>query len=163
VRFTVIVKYNLDNKRPKKIKPVKKISNIPDIWPAKGYLTLTFGDERRTDKTGMVVKQKGKIIKHKGVDIAAKRGSKVIAPATGKVIEAKIFKYYGKMVILDHGNGYISKYAHLDELKVKKGKKVKKGSLIGLVGSTGTSTAPHLHWEVHYKGKPVDPLKLIKE
>lgn len=161
VRFTVIVKYNLDNKKRKA--PVKQIKNIPDIWPAKGYLTLTFGDERRTDETGRVVDQKGKIVKHKGVDIAAKRGSKVIAPATGKVIDAKFFKYYGKMVILDHGNGYISKYAHLDELKVKKGGKVKKGSLIGLVGSTGKSTAPHLHWEVHYKGKPVDPLKLIKE
>lgn len=162
--INVVLKFHPDFLRVEKsYNLMPEDTGIPDIWPAKGYLTLTFGDERRVDESGRVVKQKGKIIKHKGVDIAAKRGSKVIAPAAGKVIEAKFFKYYGKMVILDHGNGYISKYAHLDELKVKKGKKVKKGSLIGLVGSTGTSTAPHLHWEVHFKGKPVNPLNLLKE
>lgn len=159
VKFTVIVKFKLDDKKINRIKPDKSVvlkdKNIPDIWPAKGYLTLTFGKVR--------VNKKGKKIKHSGVDIAAKKGSKVIAPAKGKVVESKFYEYYGKMVILDHGNGYISKYAHLDELKVKKGEKVKKGALIGLVGSTGLSTAPHLHWEIHYKGKPIDPLTLIKE
>ncbi len=142
---------------------VKKETGIPDIWPARGYLTLTFGEKRPVNEKGNITTKKGKFIEHKGVDIAAKRGSNVVAPAGGKVIEAKFYKYYGKMVTIDHGNGYTSKYAHLDELKVKKGQRVKKGSLIGLVGNTGVSTGPHLHWEVHYKGKAIDPLKLIKE
>ncbi len=87
----------------------------------------------------------------------------MIAPAAGTILEAKFFNYYGKTIIIDHGNGYTSKYAHLDELIARKGDKVKKGDLIGLVGNTGQSTAPHLHWEVHFKEKPVDPIKLIKE
>ncbi len=163
IRFTVIVKFKLDNNKPEKVSSVVKISNIPNIWPAKGYLTLTFGDDLRVDGNRKIVKLNSNITKNEGVNIAAKRGSKVIAPASGKVLEARFFKRYGKMVILDHGNDYISKYAHLDKLKVKKGEKIRKGTLIGLVGSTGIGSIPHLHWEVWYKGKPIDPLKLIKE
>jgi len=134
---------------------VKKDSGVPDMWPTKGYLTWTFKEITNA-------KTKKKFF-HKGIDIAAKRGSKIIAPAAGKILKSTFEKRWGKYLVIDHGNGYISKYAHLDELKVKKGDKVKKGYLIGLVGNTGVSKGPHLHWEVHYKGKAIDPLKLIKE
>ena len=166
VRFTVVIKFQLsedgapEGKGPEAKTPGKKGSaggseNVPGIWPAKGYLTAPFGD-----MINPVTKKK---VFHNGIDIAAKKGTKVIAPAGGMVTEAKFYKLYGKMIVIDHGNGYVTRYAHLDAFKVKKGDQVNRNDLIGLVGSTGQSTAPHLHWEVHFEGKPVDPLKLIKE
>jgi len=158
VRFTVIVKYNLDGKKKKpikKISQVKLIKNIPNIWPTRGYLTWVFGE--RTDK-----KTNHKFF-HKGVDIAAKEKSNVIAPANGIVTFAASKGKHGNLIIIDHQNDYISKYAHLYSMKVKAGDKVKKGDVIGLVGSTGQSNGSHLHWEVHFKGKPINPLDLLKE
>lgn len=157
VRFTVIVKYNLDGKKKqiKKVTPINLIKNVPNIWPTKGYLTWVFGE--RVDK-----KTKHKFF-HKGVDIAAKEKSKVIAPANGIVTFAASKGKHGNLIIIDHQNNYISKYAHLYSMKVKAGDKVKKGDVIGLVGSTGQSNGSHLHWEVHFKGKPINPLDLLKE
>lgn len=99
---------------------------------------------------------------HPGVDIAANLGSKVYAAASGTVILAGSYGGYGKAVMIDHHNGYVSLYGHNSELLVSKGEEVKKGQLISLVGSTGSSTGPHLHFEVRKNGSAVDPLKVLK-
>ena len=96
---------------------------------------------------------------HTGCDFTARIGTPIYATGDGevKLVESK-FGGYGKQVEIDHGFGYITKYAHLSKYIVKKGQKVKRGEIIGYVGSTGTSTAPHLHYEVIYKGTKVNPV-----
>ena len=94
---------------------------------------------------------------HYGVDIVAKRGADVYASAKGTIVQASYNGGFGKNVKIDHGYGYISVYAHLSKIMVKKGQEVNRGDLIGLVGNTGLSTGPHLHYEVRINNKPVDP------
>ncbi|TVX85624.1 M23 family metallopeptidase [Paenibacillus agilis] len=101
----------------------------------------------------------GKISYHKGVDFRAAIGTEIYAMDDATVSHAGDANTAGIMVILNHGNGVVSKYMHLDEVKVSAGQKVTKGDLIGLSGNTGRSTAPHLHFQIEIKGKPVDPLK----
>ncbi len=96
---------------------------------------------------------------HTGIDLSAPRGTKVYATGNGKVVKAgKSSGGYGKVIIIDHGFGYKSLYAHLHSVDVRKGQKVKRGEFIGTVGNTGRSIAPHLHYEVRYFDKPVDPI-----
>ncbi len=95
---------------------------------------------------------------HSGVDIAAPRGSPVLAAADGTVAYAGWFGGYGKIVILDHGEGVSTLYAHLSSILTQEGRQVRRGQLIGRVGSTGYSTGPHAHFEVRYNGVPVNPL-----
>ncbi|MFT5823710.1 MAG: murein DD-endopeptidase MepM/ murein hydrolase activator NlpD [Crocinitomix sp.] len=96
---------------------------------------------------------------HWGLDFTAETGSNVYSTGNGVVkdIEEKLWGY-GNCIIIDHGFGYVSRYAHLSGFKVKKGDKVVRGQLIGLVGSTGKSTAPHLHYEIEKNGKKIDPV-----
>lgn len=100
---------------------------------------------------------------HKGLDFAAKFGSSVRAPADGKVIlagqESKGFVVNGNCIFLDHGHGVITGYLHLSSLLVKEGDFVKKGQIIGKVGSTGIASGPHLHWGLYVLGKTVDPIE----
>src|SRR5690606_29624877 len=98
---------------------------------------------------------------HSGIDFAAPKGTKVYATGNGKVIAASSDHGYGKHIEIDHGYGYKTVYAHLTRFAVKKGKKVKRGDLIGFVGSTGSSTGPHLHYEVIKNGKPVNPVNFF--
>ncbi len=96
---------------------------------------------------------------HYGLDFTAPRGTIVRATGEGKVTKVRKDKSgYGNHIIIDHGYGYQTLYAHLDEIDVKSGEHVKKGEVIGKVGDTGTSTAPHLHYEVKYKGRQVNPI-----
>jgi septal ring factor EnvC (AmiA/AmiB activator) len=96
---------------------------------------------------------------HKGIDFTAPRGTPIQATGDGTVVVAKNQRSgFGKHVKIDHGYGYVTVYAHMSEIKVKPGEKVKKGQEIGQVGNTGLSTAPHCHYEVHYNGKAVDPI-----
>lgn len=98
---------------------------------------------------------------HDGVDFAAARNTPVYATANGKVKLSKISYEqtgYGNQVEIDHGNGYVTKYAHLESIMVKKGEEVKRGQVIGLVGNSGGSVAPHLHYEVIKEGKKVNPI-----
>lgn len=96
---------------------------------------------------------------HTGVDLTAPVGTKVYATGDGVVIKAGYSRGgYGKRVFIDHGFGYKTIYAHLSEIDVKDGQKIKRGDVIGAVGNTGRSTAPHLHYEVRYKNKPVNPV-----
>tara|TARA_B100001250_G_scaffold397073_1_gene403796 strand:+ start:265 stop:1236 length:972 start_codon:yes stop_codon:yes gene_type:complete len=96
---------------------------------------------------------------HTGMDFTAKAGTPIYATGDGKILKvSKIRRGYGTHVIIDHGYGYKTLYAHMKKYTVVKGQKVKRGDLIGYVGSTGTSTAPHLHYEVHKDGEKINPV-----
>ena len=96
---------------------------------------------------------------HSGMDFTAPRGTPVYAASDGKIIRADSRSTgYGKHIRIDHGFGYITLYAHLNKYNVKRGQKVKKGDVIGFVGSTGRSQAPHLHYEVQIDKKRVNPI-----
>jgi murein DD-endopeptidase MepM/ murein hydrolase activator NlpD len=96
---------------------------------------------------------------HKGMDFTSPRGTPIYATGNGRVIRADSKSSgYGKHIRIDHGYGYVTLYAHLSKYNIRKGQKVKRGDLIGFVGSTGRSQAPHLHYEVRYNGKAVNPM-----
>ncbi len=99
---------------------------------------------------------------HKGIDFTSPKGTPIQATGNG-VVKAIIIKKrgYGKHIIIDHGYGYETLYGHMSKILVKKGEKVVRGQTIGLVGSTGSSTAPHCHYEVHYKGKAINPIDFV--
>ena len=122
----------------------------PSILPVKGRITATYG-YRKNPFTG-----RGSEF-HKGTDIAAPTGTSVIATADGIVTYAGWKSGYGNMVILSHGYGFMTVYAHSSKILVKIGDKVERGQVISKVGSTGRSTAPHCHYEVKLNGKNVDP------
>ncbi len=99
---------------------------------------------------------------HKGVDLASRTGNKINIRAKGKVTRAEYAGGYGNLVVVDHGNGFQTKYAHLNKIYVKKGAYLEIGDTIGEVGTTGRSTGPHLHYEILFQGRDVDPLPFIK-
>ncbi len=99
---------------------------------------------------------------HKGVDLASNKGNKIKTMAKGKVIRSGQSSGYGILVEIDHGNGFKTRYAHLNRAYVKKGEYVNQGDTIAEVGSSGRSTGPHLHYEVLYNGTPVDPMAFMK-
>jgi murein DD-endopeptidase MepM/ murein hydrolase activator NlpD len=98
---------------------------------------------------------------HTGIDIGAKSGSNIVAAQTGTVIYSNYLGSYGKVIMIDHGGGYVTLYAHSSKLIAKNGQKVTKGDVIALVGSTGLSTGPHLHFEVRKNGEFVDPVQYV--
>ena len=98
---------------------------------------------------------------HKGVDLAAPRGTQVQAPKAGVVIFSGSMGAHGEFVIIDHGEGMETRYAHLDKRLVSRDDRVEKGQILGLVGSTGKATGPHLHWELRLDGKLVDPVSFL--
>lgn len=103
----------------------------------------------------------GKRSFHSGVDIAGKRGSEITAAASGVVTEARYRSGYGKFIEIRHGNGYVTRYGHNEKMLVKKGDLVEKGKVIALMGSSGRSTGPHVHFEVALNGKTVNPRDYI--
>lgn len=103
----------------------------------------------------------GRIEFHNGLDIPGWTGAPVRASASGRVTTVGWSGGYGQMITLDHGNGYKTIYAHLSKYKVNIGDNVTKGQLIGLCGSTGLSTGPHLHYEVRYRNKPINPVSFL--
>jgi murein DD-endopeptidase MepM/ murein hydrolase activator NlpD len=103
---------------------------------------------------------------HPGIDVASPRGTNVIASATGTVVDLKrsdLQAGYGNFIDIDHGHGFVTRYAHLESINVRIGQRIKKGTVIGTIGSSGGSVAPHLHYEVLRKGKPVDPVHFMIE
>jgi murein DD-endopeptidase MepM/ murein hydrolase activator NlpD len=129
------------------------LASTPSIWPTKGWLSSRFGYRISpfTQRKEM----------HKGIDISTRLKTPIVAPADGIVIKTGWNGSFGRMIAIRHGNGFITKYAHLNKILVKKGQTVKRGDEIGLVGKTGRSTGPHLHYEIHLKGVPVNPLRYI--
>lgn len=119
-----------------------------------GWLSSYYG--KRTDPFT------GKTAWHKGIDFAGKSGSDVVAVARGVVTYSGSRYGYGQMVEIDHGKGYVTRYAHNSENLVHVGTEVSKGQLIGYMGNTGRATGPNLHFEVLHQGKSVNPLKFIK-
>ena len=95
---------------------------------------------------------------HDGIDFTAKRGTAIQATGNGKVLKVIKSPSYGNYVVIKHGHGYETLYAHMHEVMVKKGQEVKRGEQIGTVGNTGHSTAPHLHYEIHLNGRAINPL-----
>jgi len=122
---------------------------LPLRWPVRGPVKSGYGPRRSPWNGAREV--------HEGIDIGSPPGTPIESPAAGTVVEASSQGGLGKHVTLDHGNGVRSRYGHLKKLDVKVGQRVAKGQVIGLVGSTGRSTGPHLHYEVVVAGKPVDP------
>ena len=124
---------------------------VPSIRPTQtGYLGSGYG--YREDPLN------GKTRFHYGQDIAVNIGTKVYAPADGKIKFAGNQGGYGKVVKIDHTNGYRTIFAHLSKINVKSGSKVKRGDLIALSGNSGRTVGPHLHYEVHHNGAPQNPL-----
>jgi murein DD-endopeptidase MepM/ murein hydrolase activator NlpD len=119
----------------------------------KGWMSSHFG--QRTDPFT------GRLAKHDGVDFAGKLGSDVIAVGSGVVTWSGERYGYGQMVEINHGNGFLTRYAHSLENKVKVGDIVKKGQVVALMGSSGRSTGPHVHFEVYKHGRAVDPATYI--
>jgi murein DD-endopeptidase MepM/ murein hydrolase activator NlpD len=125
----------------------------PSFWPAIGWLTGGFG--QRSDPFT------GEPAQHLGLDISADKGNPVYASAHGTVQTAARHAEFGNLVELTHEFGLMTRYAHLSRIAVKPGARVQRGEVIGYVGSTGRSTAPHLHYEVWANGRPLNPLRLL--
>ena len=125
----------------------------PEGWPVKGWMTSGFG-MRNSPFTG-------KRRMHEGIDIASRTGTPVYATADGIVSRAGTVSGYGKLVVLDHGYGYKTYYGHNSKIFVKVGQRVKRGDRIAAVGSTGSSTGSHVHYEVRRNGVPLNPRKFL--
>jgi murein DD-endopeptidase MepM/ murein hydrolase activator NlpD len=125
----------------------------PSIWPAHGWLTSRTGS--RIDPIT------GGPDSHPGLDISADRGTPVYATADGEVKTASYQGAYGNLVIVDHGFGLETRYGHLSAFDAKVGTRVKRGDLVGRVGSTGRATGSHLHYEVRVNGRVLNPLQLL--
>ena len=130
-------------------------SHTPSIWPTRGWVTSAFG-YRRSPFTGLREM-------HEGLDVATQLNSPITAPANAVVIRVGYHRGYGKMVELNHGYGVVTRYGHCSKNLVKVGQRVKRGETVALVGSTGRSTGPHLHYEVLLNGVPVNPYRYILE
>jgi murein DD-endopeptidase MepM/ murein hydrolase activator NlpD len=129
------------------------LASTPSIRPSDGWITSRFG-YRTSPFTG-------RREFHSGLDISNKTGVKIVATANGKIAYASRKMYIGNLIVIDHGYGRVTRYGHLDKIMVKPGQRVKRGDVIGLLGNTGRSTGPHVHYEVKINGVAVNPLKYI--
>jgi murein DD-endopeptidase MepM/ murein hydrolase activator NlpD len=127
----------------------------PSIWPTYGWLTGYFGG--RPDPFT------GERAFHQGLDISTAKGQPVYATANGTVESAAYSGEYGNLIVVRHDFGLSTRYGHLSKFNVRPGQSVKRGDVIGLVGSTGRSTGAHLHYEVLANGKLINPLPLLTQ
>ena len=125
--------------------------STPNFWPVRGYITKGFSISSGTDDESY----------HPGIDIAVPRGTPVRASAAGYVLESGWDDMYGYYVMIEHGHGIKTRYAHNDRLAVMKGERIGRGQTIGYSGNTGKSTAPHVHFEVIKNNNYVDPLNYL--
>jgi len=129
-------------------------ASIPNLWPVDGRLIGSFGP-RQDPFAG-----EGQEI-HKGVDISGAVGTPIHVTADGIVRFADMESGYGRLVVIDHGGGVETWYAHMSKTYVHAGQEIRRGELIGAVGMSGRVTAPHLHYEVHVNGRPVNPYQYL--
>jgi len=129
------------------------IARSPHRWPVRGFVSSHFGP-RIDPFTGLKRP-------HEGIDIVARRGAVIQAPADGMVTFASVDPILGNMLVIDHGYGVITRYGHTDEVQVREGQRVKRGQAIATVGSTGKSTGPHLHYEIRIHDIAVNPQRYI--
>ncbi len=130
-----------------------QLALTPTLAPTVGVLTAGFG--LRSDPFT------GRQEFHPGIDISSPTGGRIVAPASGTVVRIGWENGYGRVVEIAHGFGIRTLYAHLETTRVTEGQRVRRGELVGLIGSTGRSTGPHLHYEVQVGGKPVNPLDYV--
>jgi len=126
-------------------------------WPAPGYTRVTSPFGYRIHP---ILKTK-KL--HTGIDVGIALGKDIVAAQSGTVIYSDWLGGYGKVIMIDHGGGIVTLYAHNSKLVVSEGDKVKRGQVVSKCGSTGMSTGPHLHFEVRENGKYVDPIKYVSK
>lgn len=132
----------------------RKFASTPSILPTRGWLSSQFTRSRFHP----ILHENRP---HKGIDVSAPTGTPIVAPAAGRVVFAGTDRGFGLTLEIDHGNGIRTKFAHCSRVAVRVGQQVTRNQLIAAVGSTGLSTAPHLHYEIHVNGKPVDPLTYV--
>jgi murein DD-endopeptidase MepM/ murein hydrolase activator NlpD len=131
-----------------------RLAATPSIMPTQGWLSSAFSSMRAHPILHYARP-------HEGIDVTAPMGSPIEAPAAGTVTDARWESGYGNTVTIDHGFGIETRFAHASKLLVRTGQRVSRGQRIALVGNSGLATGPHLHYEVHVKGRPVDPLKYV--
>jgi murein DD-endopeptidase MepM/ murein hydrolase activator NlpD len=131
-----------------------RLAQAPTLWPVQGRVSGSFGE--RIDPFS------GEGAFHRGVDIAANVGTRIIAPADGVVRFSEIVNGYGRTVLIDHGNGISTLFGHMSGYAVTPGELVHRGDTIGYVGQSGRSTGPHLHYEVRIFNTPVNPNKYLR-
>jgi murein DD-endopeptidase MepM/ murein hydrolase activator NlpD len=132
----------------------EKMARIPSIMPTAGWLSSAFSLSRFHPILHYARP-------HEGIDVSAPMGAPIVAPAGGVVRLVTWETGYGNVLEIDHGDGIVTKYAHCSKIVVRAGQKVKRGQIIANVGSTGLSTGPHVHYEIHVNGKVVDPLTYV--
>jgi murein DD-endopeptidase MepM/ murein hydrolase activator NlpD len=131
-----------------------RLAATPSNMPTQGWLSSAFSAMREHPILHLSRP-------HEGIDVSAPMGSPIEAPAAGIVTVADWESGYGRVVTIDHGFGTVTKFAHCSKLLVRQGQRVTRGERIALVGNTGLATGPHLHYEVHVNGRPVDPLQYV--
>jgi len=132
---------------------IERLRHTPSIWPAEGWVSCGYGPR--------INPFTGRREFHTGIDISNHIGTPIVAPADGRVERVWKDRFLGLAVKIDHGYGIKTLYGHLHKVLVKPGQRVKRGERIALMGNSGRSTGPHLHYEVHVKGKPRNPRDYI--
>ena len=130
------------------------LAATPSIWPVRGWVTSGFGSRESPFSSDSEF--------HGGIDISTRMGKEVIAPADGFVVEVAYQAMHGNMVKVDHGHGIMTSYSHLSKFATKQGSRVKRGDILGYVGTTGRSTGYHLHYAVYLNKIPVNPMRYLK-
>ena len=140
--------------RPLPGQDLAQLTYTPSLWPVRGHITAGFGD--RLDPFN------GEGTFHAGVDISTEFGNPVLAAADGFVVAVTQTSGYGRVVVVDHGAGITTWYAHLSRFRAYLGQSVQRGEVIGYVGSSGRATGPHLHYEVRLHDTPVNPWRFLR-
>lgn len=133
---------------------MERLRNTPSLMPTQGWLTGAFS----TSRLHPILHE---MRPHAGIDVSAPAGTPIVAPAGGTVVRVAREGGYGNVLEIDHGNGIVTRYAHCSRIIARRGQRVERGQLIATVGNTGLSVGPHLHYEIHVEGKPVDPLTYV--
>ncbi len=126
------------------------------IMPSKGRISSSYGMQRKYNKDKLAWW-------HKGIDIANVIGTPIVAPNDGNIILTTTFDIHGKTVMLNHGHGVVSIFNHMNSINVKNGQFVKRGTTIGTIGNTGSSTGPHVHWGLSVNNTRVNPMQWVNK